>query len=109
MMRFFARCENSTKTRRKLEMAAIAWNSHAGLTLLNAGSVRCFDGVGLLRAGRRLSPAAGCGHLQGVGVELPSRNQPYVADGDPDGHGSVDVDESTLEQRTEQGRLPGGC
>ena len=44
----------------------------------------------------------------GVSVELSGRNQPRVTDGDPDGDGSVDVDESALEQRTEQGRLPGG-
>ena len=84
----------------KLKMAAIAWNSRAGHTLLSAGSARCFDGVGPL-SGAQVVAGRGCGHLQGVGVELPSRNQPYVADGDPDGHGSVDVDESPLEQRTE--------
>src|SRR5947207_15888712 len=55
-----------------------------------------------------LSPGAAKVLDRGVSVELPSRNQPHVADGNPDGDGSVDVDESSLEQQTEQGRLPGG-
>ena len=52
-------------------------------------------------AGRRICTG-------GVSVELPGRNQPRVADCDSDGDGSVDVDESSLEQRTKQGRFPGG-
>ncbi len=49
----------------------------------------------------------GCG--RGAILELPGRNQPHVADRHRDGDGPVRVDESSLEKRTEQGRLSGGC
>src|SRR6266699_2286071 len=45
----------------------------------------------------------------GAILELPSRNQPRVADRHRDGDGPVRVDESSVEKRAEQGRLSGGC
>ena len=45
----------------------------------------------------------------GAILELPSRNQPRVADRHRDGDGPVRIDESSLEKRTEQGRLSGRC
>jgi hypothetical protein len=45
----------------------------------------------------------------GAILELPSRNQPRVADRHRDGDGPVRVDESSVEKRTEQGRFSGGC
>src|SRR6266568_1341348 len=66
-----------------------------------------------------LSPLAACkspllqvavAALRGGAIlELPSRNQPCVADRHRDGDGPVRVDESSVEKRTEQGRLSGGC
>ena len=51
----------------------------------------------------------GCGHAWGCIVELPSRNQPRVADRHRDGDGPVRVDESSVKKRAEQGRFSGGC
>ena len=65
-----------------------------------------------------LSPLAACkspllqvavAAMGGGILELPSRNQSRVADRHRDGDGPVRVNESSVEKRTEQGRLSGGC
>src|SRR5882724_1479871 len=66
-----------------------------------------------------LSPLAACKSLLlqvavaamrgGAIIELPSRNQPRVADRHRDGDGPVRVDESSIKKRAEQGRFSGGC
>ena len=85
----------------KNKIASIEWNSSADNALLSALG----EGVAAMASapraqqvtvvtGRGPQAAAIC---RGTGLELPSRNQPHVADGDPDGDGSVDVDELSLE------------
>src|SRR5260370_40570281 len=99
-------------------MSAIAWNPTAGTAFLGVpgqravfGAGRCIvygeHDVGLARSAR-LSSAAQA-NSSGVAYDLPSRNQPCVANGDPDSDGPVRVDEPSTEKRAEQGRLSCGC
>ena len=88
------------------------WSRSCGTSVREARSLACgaspcvesVDGVQVAVVTGR-----DCGQPWGAIFELPSRNQPRVADRHRDGDGPVRVDESSVEKRTEQGRFSGGC
>src|SRR6266700_1396492 len=84
------------------------WSRSCGTSVREARSLACgvspcvesVDGVQVAVVTGR-----DCGQPWGAIFELPSRNQPRVADRHRDGDGPVRVDESSVEKRTEQGRF----
>jgi hypothetical protein len=89
----------------------LTWNSGAGSAFLG-GPVEHHTALGPLAACKSPLLQIPVAAIRGGAIpELSSGNQPRVANRhrDGDGDGPVRVDQSSVEKRTEQGRLSGGC
>src|SRR5216683_3536191 len=88
---------------------SMMWNSGAACALHDPRNMRAWRLKSAGGAQVAVVTGRDCDHQLGGVLELSSRNQSRVADRHRDGDGSVVIDESSVEKRTEQGRLSGGC